>query len=69
MTYGLRIIGIKLFDTRWHTVNKTLKTGWYPFGHYPEPKEEQPYSLPTRTSIEEKLYDLYDNNPHMQLFG
>ncbi len=64
---NFRIIGVRLFDTLWHTVNKNLNAGWYPFGNYLEPKEEEPYSLPKRSEIVEELYDLYDKIPHIEI--
>ena len=62
-----RIIGVRLFETQWHTINKNMKAGWYPLGNYPEPKEEEPYELPKRSEIVEDLYDLYDKNPHIEI--
>ena len=63
----MRIIGIKLYDTKWHTINKILKPGWFPFGDYPEPEEDKPYILPNRTETVVRLYDLYENNPHIEV--
>jgi len=62
-----RIIGIKLYKTRWRSVNKVLKGGWYPFGNYLEPHEDEPYFLPVRSSTVERLYDLYDNTTHIEV--
>ena len=67
MSKGLRIIGIQLYDTKWHTVNKILKSGWYPFGDYPAPKDDEPYFLPKRSEILEGLYDLHKDNPHIEV--
>lgn len=64
---SFRIIGVRLFDTKWHTVNKIMKAGWYPFGNYPEPMADEPYKLPERSKVVEYLYDLYDNNPHIEI--
>lgn len=62
-----RIIGIKLYKTRWRSVNKVLKGGWYPFGNYMEPQEDEPYFLPVRSCTVERLYDLYDNTTHIEV--
>lgn len=63
----MRIIGIYLRESNWYSVNKILKSGWYPFGNYPEPNDNLPYALPKRTSVERDLYDLYPNNPHIEV--
>ena len=63
----MRIIGIRLFETEWYSVNKILKPGWYPFGNYPEPEQGKVYILPERTPIEKRIYDLYENNPHIEV--
>lgn len=63
----MRIIGIKLYNTKWHTINKILKAGWFPFGDFPEPEEGKPYYLPQRSEIVAKLYDLHENNPHIEV--
>jgi len=64
---SFRIIGVMLHETQWRIVNKNLKAGWYPFGNYSEPKEDEPYTLPIRSEIVERLYDLYDKNPHIEI--
>lgn len=64
---SFRIIGIRLFDTKWHTVNKILKEGWYPFGNYPEPEDGAPYRLPERSETVVSLYDLYKSSPHIEV--
>lgn len=63
----MRIIGIMLFETEWHSINKVLKAGWFPFGDYPEPKEGEAYILPQRHPIEKGIYDLNKNNPHIEV--
>lgn len=63
----MRIIGIKLYNTKWHTINKILKAGWFPFGDFPEPEDDNPYILPERTETVRCLYDLHENNPHIEV--
>lgn len=63
----MRIIGIRLFETKWHTINKVLKPGWYPFGCYDEPQEGTAYCLPHRSETVATLYDLNDKNPHIEV--
>lgn len=63
----MRIIGIYLRENRWRSINKILKPGWYPFGTFPEPKNNHPYALPERTHIEKHLYDLFPYNPHIEV--
>lgn len=63
----MRIIGIRLYDTKWHTINKILKPGWFPFGDFPEPEDDKPYILTDRTETEKGLYDLHENNPHIEV--
>ena len=63
----MRIIGIYLRDSRWNSVNKILKPGWYLFGNYPDPMDNVLFDLPKRTIIEKNLYDLYPNNPHIEV--
>lgn len=63
----MRIIGIRLYDTKWYTINKILKAGWFPFGDFPEPENDKPYFLPDRTETVRCLYDLYENNPHIEV--
>lgn len=64
---SFRIIGIRLYDTKWHTVNKILKSGWFPFGNYPEPTDDVPYRLPNRSETVASLYDLHKNSPHIEV--
>lgn len=64
---SFRIIGIRLYDTKWHTVNKILKSGWFPFGNYSEPMDIVPYKLPRRSDTMRDLYDLHKNSPHIEV--
>lgn len=64
---SFKIIGIRLYDTKWHTVNKILKSGWFPFGNYPEPIDDVPYKLSERSKTVASLYDLYENSPHIEV--
>lgn len=66
-TRNMRIIGIYLRESKWHSVNKILKSGWYPFGNYLEPKDNVQFILPKRSPVERNLYDLYPNNPHIEV--
>ena len=63
----MRIIGIRIYETKWHTINKVLKPDWYPFGNFTEPVDNVVYHLPQRSETVESLYDLYDNNPHIEV--
>lgn len=63
----MKIIGIRVFETRWHTINKILKPGWYPLGYYEEPMDGSEYHLTNRSETVATLYDLYDNNPHIEV--
>ena len=63
----MRIIGIRIYETKWHTINKVLKPDWYPFGNFTEPADNVVYHLPQRSETVESLYDLYDNNPHIEV--
>lgn len=58
----MRIIGIKI-EKGASVVIKNLKPGWYPFGHYTEPNDNNPFRLPDWEKEISQIYQVYPKLP------
>ena len=56
----MRIIGLYLHDGMHHAIIKTLRPGWYPFGHFPKPNKDGWLKIEKESELKSRIYTRYN---------